>query len=158
MINNTNSSIAVVIKSDPQLNIIWTKEYNINSHDIFYSITPTSDGDFLIGGAISHDIFDPPKGSSLIKIDASGNVLWNKLYEDLPDDKVIGISELEDGSLMLFISGDSSNESSKVIHTDASGSIISQQKIVTNSSGLSIRDVCEDTNENFLFLWINVFN
>jgi hypothetical protein len=68
-----------VIKTDPQLNILWKKTYGGMDWDFGNSIEQTSDGGYIICGST----YSYGKGDEdyyLIKTDATGDTLWTKTY------------------------------------------------------------------------------
>ena len=85
-ISNTNGSYDVwVLKIDTQGNLLWEKSFGGSGIDNGYAATKTTDGNYLIAGtAISSDgLVSNPKGNSdiwMLKIDESGNLLWEKSF------------------------------------------------------------------------------
>jgi hypothetical protein len=68
-----------VIKTDPQLNILWKKTYGGTDWDFGNSIEQTSDGGYVICGST----YSYGKGDEdyyLIKTDATGDTLWTRTY------------------------------------------------------------------------------
>ncbi|MBW8048923.1 MAG: T9SS type A sorting domain-containing protein [Cytophagales bacterium] len=72
-----------IIKIDTIGNMIWDKSYGGTSSDIAYSIEPTNDYGYIIGGySYSNDVdVDTNKGGRdywILKIDSAGNIDWQK--------------------------------------------------------------------------------
>jgi hypothetical protein len=67
----------LVIKLDQQGNLIWKKEFGNPNIDIGYSISPASDGSFIITGQarlVNNDDSD----LAYYKLDSLGNTVWSK--------------------------------------------------------------------------------
>jgi hypothetical protein len=68
-----------LIKLDTNLNVIWNKRYGDSSFDLGMSISPTSDGGYIIGGL--RQVPGSQKANSIyLKIDPFGNEIWRKYY------------------------------------------------------------------------------
>ncbi len=80
----TNSSGAgsldnLILRLDGAGNIIWQKTYGRSGDDYAYSVLPTSDGGFVVAGSTSVYLI-PRVEAWLLKLDAVGNVMWQKKY------------------------------------------------------------------------------
>lgn len=90
------------------------------------AITYTRDGGFVLACSIEEN---PLRGSGgldivLIKVDAFGNYIWDKILGGSGNEKVNSIRELSDGSLLLCGTAEISNVSSIfIIKTDANGEL-----------------------------------
>lgn len=73
------------------------------SQDEGNAITGTSDGGFVIAGSLTSTptIGNGAKDIVLIKLDAFGNLVWNKLIGGSGDEDVSSIRETSDGSLLI---------------------------------------------------------
>lgn len=92
----------IIVKIDSNGNEQWKKTIiNTGSNKIEY-ILPTSDEGYLVAGVTKANWNnDPKKDIKIIKIDSTGNILWNNTYgTDQSDDKCI-ISETSDGKYIL---------------------------------------------------------
>lgn len=74
-----------VVKIDGVGNVVWDKTYGGIGNDIISSICPLSDGNYLLSGfsnsPISGDKTENSRGNHdywILKIDGSGNILWQK--------------------------------------------------------------------------------
>ena len=66
-----------VMKLDAQGNELWAKNYSFNGNPLLIDcIKPTDDGGFLLSGPSNF----PPIGMFIIKVNNTGNVVWNKFY------------------------------------------------------------------------------
>ncbi|PZD78448.1 hypothetical protein [Mesonia sp. K7] len=95
-----------VVMIDIEGNLLWQKNYGGSGIDVGYAVTKTSDGNFVIvGDTRSSDIdVSSPLGNAdawVIKIDALGNLLWEKTYGGSDFDSAQSVSELENGDLLI---------------------------------------------------------
>ncbi|QNF35419.1 hypothetical protein HUW51_22890 [Adhaeribacter swui] len=105
------------MKLDGQGNKQWDKSYGGNSSDGVADIVATPDGGYLLGGYSSSDKSgdksEASKGSCdfwIIKIDAQGNKLWDKIYGGSKYDILTAIAVAPDGGYIL--GGDSNSNKS----------------------------------------------
>lgn len=107
-----------ILKLDASGNIQWKKLYGGSFSDIGYSIgQTTSDGGYVISGisnssntgTLSSITGNGNNDFYIIKTDASGNILWQKLYGGAHDDQSYCIQVCNDGSLVCFGYAASSN-------------------------------------------------
>lgn len=130
-----------VVNIDAAGTKIWDKVIGGNNGDNLIDAVSVSGGTLLFGSSsspISGDKTSAAKGSSdywLVKIDNSGNILWDKTYGGIGNEQAKSIKALADGSIVMMghsdsgISGDKT-EASKgatdywVVKTDANGNKI----------------------------------
>ncbi len=130
-----------VIKLDSNGNKLWDKTIGGSTQDELYGLASTSDNGFILGGAseanISGDKSENSKGSSdywIVKIDASGNIQWDKTIGSSGYDFLTNVLQSTDGGFILCgssssdISGDKTEDSRGnsdfwVVKTNASGNI-----------------------------------
>jgi hypothetical protein len=96
-----------LVKIDASGNKVWDKVYGGSSDDEGFKIVPTADGNYLLGGTSASDIgFEKSSNSYgsndfwLIKIDPSGNKIWDKVYGGSWADEMYEIIVLTDGFLL----------------------------------------------------------
>jgi hypothetical protein len=140
-----------LVKTDAGGNVQWNKifEYNGTNYSHARDIIKTSDGNLLIGG-LEMDLSTNEITGLLMKVDNSGNILWQKDYKPLntafPNLYFEKIAELPSGEIIavgnpldsIFYGG-----ALIIAKTDASGNLVDSKKvsdIVTNygSNGLKI--------------------
>lgn len=128
-----------VVRIDDLGNKIWDRTFGGIREDELRSVTPTSDGGYLLGGYsrsdISGDKSENSRGSTdywVLKIDEQGNKVWDKTLGGVNDDLLNCTIPAADGGFLLVgysdsdISGDKS-ESGKgsydswVVKLDAAG-------------------------------------
>ena len=91
-----------VLRISEQGNIIWQKLFGTEGDDHLTSLTKTKDNNLLLGG-----YFGENKGKNhssdfaLIKIDFSGNMIWQNTYDKGANDFLTDILQNPDGSLIL---------------------------------------------------------
>lgn len=86
--------------------ISWSKNYGTSSFDDVNCVIQTSDGGFLIGGVIDiadNDVSSHINGKDcwLLKIDANGQILWEKTIGNEFDDRIIEVIETPDGYVFV---------------------------------------------------------
>jgi gliding motility-associated-like protein len=83
-----DSSDVYIIKTDPAGNVIWQKSYGGTSSDDGTAIIPTSDGGLIFVASSSSNNGDVSGHHGIVgfsdvwvvKLDASGNIMWQKSY------------------------------------------------------------------------------
>ncbi len=131
-----------VVKLDANGNKLWDKTFGGTDDDQFYSLQQTSDGGYILGGdsksGVSGDKTKPLLNIPgyedywVIKLDASGNKLWDKAYGGSSWDGFHSLQQTIDGGYILAgyspspISGDKSQNPKGsadywVIKVDANG-------------------------------------
>jgi len=131
-----------IIRLDSLGNKIWEKDFGGSNYDVVTSIDPTNDSGYIIGGYsssnISGDKSENSRGSDdywIIKIDSSGNKLWDKTIGGSASDKLYSVKQTIDGGFFLAgysfsgISGDKTQATWGsydywVVKTDAVGNKI----------------------------------
>ncbi len=123
--------------------VIWDKRYGGDGFDRMWSLTPTNDGGFLLGGASNSDSTcnktSPNFGEFdywVVKIDSLGTIQWEKSYGGSLNDELIKVLELPNNQGYLLAGhSDSPPDGNKsalnignndfwVIHIDTLGNII----------------------------------
>jgi uncharacterized delta-60 repeat protein len=116
-----------VLKLDANGNVQWQKAYGGDWHDEAYSIQQTSDGGYIVAGHT--ESFGLVMGGGyawVLKLDANGNVQWQKAYGGPGNDEVYSIQQTSDGGYIVagwtssFFSGD---YNAWVLKLDANGNI-----------------------------------
>lgn len=95
-----------IVKVDNAGNIQWKKCYGGTGNDFGYSIQPTSDGGYVVGGSSASSDYDLTCNSGnldawVFKIDNSGNLQWQKSIGGNNADEANAIQPLNDGSFIL---------------------------------------------------------
>ncbi|MNO83304.1 Bacterial Ig-like domain (group 2) [compost metagenome] len=74
-----------------------------------YNVLETSDGGFLVSGAATDTSGRPRSVIQLIKLDATGNVQWNKAYPDLSYNHLYGQAVVETANGDFIVTGYNAN-------------------------------------------------
>ena len=156
-----------IIKTDASGVKMWDKVIGGSNDDIFFDAVTVSGGTLLFGNSnspISGDKATSFKGGIsdywLVKIDNSGNILWDKTYGGLGDEQAKSIKVLADGSIIMMgssnsgISGDKT-EASKggadywIVKTDANGNKIWDKTFGSTSSD-NAGDIIVNTDGSYV--------
>ncbi len=97
---SANESDVWVVKIDANYNVVWNKTYGGLSDEVARSGVLTDDGNYMIAGYTS------PKRSDdynfmLMKINSSGNLVWNKTYGGNDSEKAYSIAKDADGYVIV---------------------------------------------------------
>ena len=112
-----------VVKMDAEGNKQWDKRFGGTSEDDVAAIQQTADGGYLIGGTSGSGANgDKTQGSQggydywVIRVDASGNTLWDRRFGGNRDDIMMDMCKTTDGGFVLAgysesgISGDKTQD------------------------------------------------
>jgi len=109
------------LKLDNNGNILWSKTYGGSYEDIVFSAVALSDGGYAIGGyAYSENYYH---GAWVIRIDASGNLLWEKKYNKSNWCHLQSLLPTPDGGFLIY-AYDSEAADIWIIKTDALGNVV----------------------------------
>ena len=89
-----------VLKLDSSGNISWQKTYGGTSYDFAYSIQQTSDGDYIVAGEEA-SFGESSTAIWVLKLDSSGNVIWQKTYGGSSGDGARSIQQTSDGGYIV---------------------------------------------------------
>jgi hypothetical protein len=115
--NNNGGFDYWIIKLDENGKIIWKKSYGGSSEDIPRTIEVTSDGGYIIAGSSYSNDKDISghHGSTdssdvwIVKLDHSGNMLWQRSLGGSGDDAATGIKESADHGFIIAGYSNSTN-------------------------------------------------
>lgn len=129
-----------VFSQDPS--IIWQKTIGGSAGDFSNALEATSDGGFILGGYsnsnISGEKTENSKGGTdiwIVKIDASGNIIWQKTIGGSGNDTVFSIKQTSDGGYIIGAASDSNISGDK---TENSRGGLDYWILKLNSSGAII--------------------
>jgi len=117
---------------DADGNVVWYKRYtSSDSQYVPIFILPLSGGGYLLSGTtftLAED--DPDPDMFLAKLDASGNILWQKVYGGPGTQSGAVYSELADGYFVVgfYQPPDKSNSDGWILKVDGSGSIVWEKR------------------------------
>lgn len=148
---NVNYNLgASVARYDANGNVIWNKTYGGTGSDQAYRIINTADGGFLVSGETNSQDGDVKLNHGAIdlwvfKLDANGNLMWEKTFGGTGDDIIGVIAACSDGGYVLSgmsksngsgdVPASHGNEDLFVVKLDAAGN-----KVWTKTFGGSLRE------------------
>ena len=121
-IPNTDQDFYIV-KTDAQGNLEWQKIIGGNALDYLPYIKQTTDGGYIIGGTSASNISGQKtqnsKGSAdywILKLDALGNIVWQKTIGGSSPDVLASIEQTTDGGYILGGESESNISGDKTEH------------------------------------------
>jgi hypothetical protein len=88
----SNDSEVWVVRMEANGSVVWDKTYGGSMEDAGRAITLTEDHSYVIAG-YTNSMGNGDYDALLLKIDASGNLLWNKTYGGPQSDKAYAVAE-----------------------------------------------------------------
>jgi hypothetical protein len=137
------SADILLIKTDANGNIIWTKTYGRTSYDLALSVQQTSDSGYIVAGGIGMGLGD----IFLIKTDANGNIIWTKTYGGIGSDYAYSVQQTSDGGYIVAggtYSFGAGTWDAFLVKTDANGDIGSCS--IVRSVSLTVNTVSPTVN------------
>ena len=161
--NNQGYFDAWIIKLDANRNLEWSKTFGGTNEDWINNTQQTTNGEYLfVGGMNSNDgdITNNHGNTDLwvIKLQANGNLAWQKTYGGNNSDAASCIQKTNDGHYIISGSTDSNNgditnshgnKDTWVIKIDDSGNIL-QQTTVGTSGTEAANSILQTHDNNFL--------
>lgn len=99
---SVNSSDALIVKFDSELNVIWENTYTGEKYERYNSVIETSDGNIVAVG-IADEIngnIDPSKGL-IVKYDKNGKLLWKNTVGGTSNDVFNSVVETSDNCYVV---------------------------------------------------------
>ena len=95
-----------ILKLNTEGNIQWQKSYGGTNEDMAKSIIPASDGGYIISGHTKSNDGDVSSNQGnadywVVKIDSSGNLLWEKTYGGSNEDAAFNVEPTSDNGYIL---------------------------------------------------------
>ncbi|MFK8006358.1 MAG: T9SS type A sorting domain-containing protein [Saprospiraceae bacterium] len=96
-----------VLKFSESGQVIWEKTFGGNKYDEAFSVEPTTDGGYIIGGSVQSDLDDFSNNAGnldawIIKTDATGTEEWSGLYGGAGNENLKSIAETSDGGYVMI--------------------------------------------------------
>ncbi len=109
------TSDIVVIKLNSKGNIIWQKSLGGSNSEWPGTIQQTTDGGYIVGGSSKSKDGDVTRNHGdfdywIVKLDGSGNIVWQNSYGGTANDRLNSIQQTSDGG---YIAAGSSNSKDK---------------------------------------------
>jgi len=151
----SESNYGLVYKVDGVGNELWSRTLPSDQENRVYDILATSDGGYLLAGYRYAPAGENYTGQDfyLVKLDADGNIVWEKVYGDIYAD--IGYSVIEVSTGGYLITGTSEMDPGTsgldvlLVRTDTDGNLL-WQSYVGGSYDQYGYDVMEDAAGNFV--------
>jgi len=125
--NNSNITDCdlYVMKTDNNGNIVWEKTFGGTKPEYAYSMCETTDGKYLIVG-YSQSFGGGDYDIYLVKIDGSGNKIWEKTYGGFGNDEGTGIVQTNDGNYVIVgtTSSNTSSQDAFLMKVDGTGTVL----------------------------------
>ncbi len=148
-----------VEKLDRNGTVNWQKVYDADGSDNFHSIQKTMDGGYIISGVLIPQDYDVDEGSGnedceVLKLNSTGNVIWEKTFGGSNSDIINCIRQCNDGGFIMAGGSRSDDGDLKINHGDYdfwivkldSAGIIQWQSSV-GGSGLDVATSIRQTDE-----------
>jgi Divergent InlB B-repeat domain len=88
-----------IVRLDTSGSLLWERTFGGSWYDTLTCVAPASDGGFLLGGnsqnGVNSDDF------RVIRIDASGNQMWERFYGSYASETLVAIKPTSDGGFIL---------------------------------------------------------
>lgn len=106
----TNNGLTdyLVLKLDGSGNVVWNKLLGGNADETAYAVQQTIDGGYIVAGksssSASGNVTQNSNGAEdawIVKLDASGTIVWNKLYGGSQEDVANSIQQTPDGGYII---------------------------------------------------------
>ncbi|MEK6481831.1 hypothetical protein WJR50_30085 [Catalinimonas sp. 4WD22] len=88
-----------IVKIDAQGNKLWDKTIGRSSEEFLSSVVPTTDDGFILAGIYGSEAFHLDYW--IVKIDAQGNILWDKTFGGSGEDRINDAISTADGGFLL---------------------------------------------------------
>lgn len=155
-----NSSDLLVMKIDAAGNIMWKWALGGLWDEHAYSVIETNDGGYVITGSLGHKSpfsYYPTTDAWLIKLDANGNKLWEKLMGGSNNDNFNNIIKRPDGGYLLtgttsstdVVSGHHGGYDTWLLKLDNNFNVL-WQKVFGGSGQDMISDIIYTQDGNYL--------
>jgi len=96
----------LLIKTDANGNLQWTKTYGGTNDEYAYSVQQTSDGGYIVAG-YTNSFGSGWEDILIIRTDASGNIQWAKVYGGVNPDYAYSVQQTSDGGYIVVGYSDS---------------------------------------------------
>jgi len=99
-----------IVKLNSKGNVLWDKTVGGDAADYFNALQQTSDGGYILGGSSYSGISGEKTGSNrgfaftdfwVIKLDAAGNIQWDKTIGGSTNDNLTALQQTADGGYIL---------------------------------------------------------
>jgi hypothetical protein len=88
-----------LIKTDSNGNEVWDKIFGGSGEDVGKSVQQTSDGGYIIVGSNPYNVVS--QGIWLIKTDANGNMVWDRIFGESGWNEGKSVQQTSDGGYII---------------------------------------------------------
>jgi len=94
----------MLLRTDSLGNKQWLRHFGMGFSDEGYSIAPTPDGGFLVGGVVTYQTASTNSDAFVYKLDSLGNEQWHHTYGGSREDNWSKVRVLSDGNYLVAMS------------------------------------------------------
>jgi hypothetical protein len=160
---NHGNSDGWVVKLDASGNVLWQKCLGGSEGELFFSIQQTSDGGYIAAGFTYSNDGDVSGNHGngdgwVVKLDASGNLLWQKCLGSSDYDYAESVQQTSDGGYIVAgytgsnggdVSGNHGGGDGWVVKLDVSGNLL-WQKCLGGSGGDVIASIQQTSDRGYI--------
>jgi len=122
--NSFNSGYdTYLIKTDKTGHLLWEKTIDFDEWNFMYSLTKTSDSNYVCAGEI-HNSQTGFTDGLILKFDQNGDTLWSKTYSNGKNNRFNAVMESSTGDLVFTGMTEFNSEEVWIIKTDSEGNFI----------------------------------
>ncbi len=122
--NSFNSGYdTYLIKTDKTGHLLWEKTIDFNEWNFMYSLTKTSDSNYVCAGEI-HNSQTGFTDGLILKFDQNGDTLWSKTFGNGKNNRFNSVMESSTGDLVFTGMTELNSEEVWIIKTDSEGNFI----------------------------------
>ena len=140
-----------VVKIDENGKLNWQKTYGGSGFDAGYCIEQTTDGGFIIVGE-SNSFVSGPVDVYVVKIDANGNLKWQKTYDSDGSDEAFCIRKASDDGYIIAGRSDPQNTGmydAYILKIDENGAL-SWQKTYGGDDWDEAKSICQTSDGGYV--------
>lgn len=140
-----------IIKLDTSGNLVWQKSFGGAADDRANSIDQTTDGGYIVAGYTSSNDGDVSgnhgqKDYWIVKLDDTGNLVWQKTFGGSADDYASSIEQTSDGGYIVAGSSNSNNGDLTtnngqsdywIVKLDVTGNLVWQKSFGNSSDNIA---------------------
>lgn len=96
-----------VLKFSESGQLLWEQTYGGNKYDEAFSVEPTMDGGYIIGGSVQSNLDDFSSNAGnldawILKTNGTGTTEWSELYGGAGNENLKSITETSDGGFLML--------------------------------------------------------
>jgi hypothetical protein len=132
-----------ILKLDANGNLLWQKTFGGTGSESAEAVTSSTDGGFIVAGTVTiYNISNPADNHTdvrLLKLDANGNMLWQKTYGGSNNEVANGLTASGDGGFVVSGATTSNNTGNVgsnhgsndmwIVKIDVSGNLVWQKTL-----------------------------